>query len=138
MSTEAAKKPRVVVRKVRGRKIPTGKVLPRGTLTIDEPQSAQEDDSTDYREYLIQELDRISTQISTSTDEKEKKRLLEQYMAKSMQLPDQAQPLSIAPPELTDADRELMGQITALHTRMRLAESPEEKDSIRQQIFEKQ
>ena len=55
-----------------------------------------------------------------------------------MQLPDQAQLLSIAPPELTDVDRELMGDIIVLHTRMRLAKSSDEKDGIRQQIIEKQ
>ena len=31
-----------------------------------------------------------------------------------------------------------MGDITVLHTRMRLAKSPDKRDAIRQQIFEKQ
>ena len=105
LSKEAAKKPRKAVRKVKGKKIATtGKVLPRGTLTIDDPDVAPAADEATYDQFLLDEIDKIAARIDATSDEAEKKKLKELHIAKSLQLSDKAKPISVAILEVTPED----------------------------------
>ena len=142
MSKEAAKKPRAAIRKIPGKKgYVKGKVLPRGTLTIEEPKSAQEDapivGEAAYDQYLLDEMDKIAIQIDATSDEVEKKKLKELHMAKRMQLSDQAKPVSVAIPEITPEDQKLLKEIEDLHVQMQASTDKSSKASLRAQIMEK-
>ena len=117
-------------------------MLSRGTLTIEEPQSAKEDapavDEATYDQFLLDEMDKIAAQIDATVDEAEKKRLKELHIAKSLQLSDKAKPISVAILEVTPDDQRLLKEIEELHVKMQSTAEKSSRANLRAQVMEKQ